>query len=342
MAKIRLGKTADSRTRKKQVTEDAEIEILQKLLNEKEQPSLKKYLLQKGYSLQTIKSFEVVVTKYLKWLKKKNIEAISASYNDIVHYIQKLRNTVKQNTVQSEINAIKHYYNYLKELDLVKENPTLNIAVKGVKRKILYNTLNKQELEKLYNDFTVEEEDEDEPNKNQNWYNASILARKRNRIILSLLVYQGLNSTELGRLTTQDLKLREGKIFISGTRRSNERTLKLESHQILDFMEYQLKTRTEILGLTGKKTDLLFMSFGTSTRFNNIISKLLPQLKKLNKKVKSTNQIRTSVITHWLKLYNLREVQYMAGHRYVSSTEAYLINDLEDLQDEIEKYHPIG
>jgi integrase/recombinase XerD len=32
----------------------------------------------------------------------------------------------------------------------------------------------------------------------------------------------------------------------------------------------------------------------------------------------------------------------MAGHRYVSSTEAYLINDLEDLQDDIEKYHPIG
>jgi integrase/recombinase XerD len=75
----------------------------------------------------------------------------------------------------------------------------------------------------------------------------------------------------------------------------------------------------------------LFTSFGSSTKFNNIISKLLPQLKKLNKKVKSVHQIRTSVITHWLKLYNLREVQYMPGHRYVSSTEAYLINDLEDL-----------
>ena len=328
MAKIKLGKTKDSRARRKPKTEDAEIKVLQKMLNEKEQPSFKKYLLQKGYSLQTIKSFEVVVTKYLKWLKKENIEDISASYNDIVHYIQKLRNTVKQRTIQSETNSIKHYYNYLKELDLVKENPTLNIAVKGVKRKTLYNTLNKQELEKLYNDFRNIESDS--------------LAKKRNEIIVSLLVYQGLNSTELGRLTTSDLKLREGKIFINGTRRSNERTLKLESHQILDFMEYQLKTRADILQETGKETDLLFTSFGRSTKFNNIISKLLPQLKKLNKKVKSVHQIRTSVIVHWLKMYNLREVQYFAGHRYVSSTEAYLINDLEDLQDEIEKYHPIG
>lgn len=328
MAKIKLGKTKDSRTRRKPKTEDAEIKVLQKMLNEKEQPSFKKYLLQKGYSLQTIKSFEVVVTKYLKWLKKENIEDVSASYNDVVCYIQKLRNTVKQRTIQCETNSIKHYYNYLKELDLVKENPTLNIAVKGVKRKILYNTLNKQELEKLYNDFRNIENDS--------------LAKKRNEVIVSLLVYQGLNSTELGRLTIADLKLREGKIFINGTRRSNERTLKLESHQILDFMEYQLKTRADILQETGKETDLLFTSFGRSTKFNNIISKLLPQLKKLNKKVKSVHQIRTSVITHWLKMYNLREVQYFAGHRYVSSTEAYLINDLDDLQEEIEKYHPIG
>jgi integrase/recombinase XerD len=32
----------------------------------------------------------------------------------------------------------------------------------------------------------------------------------------------------------------------------------------------------------------------------------------------------------------------MAGHRYVSSTEAYLVNDMDDLQEDINKYHPIG
>lgn len=40
--------------------------------------------------------------------------------------------------------------------------------------------------------------------------------------------------------------------------------------------------------------------------------------------------------------HNFREVQYRAGHRYVSSTENYLVNDLEDLQEDINKYHPIG
>jgi len=52
-------------------------------------------------------------------------------------------------------------------------------------------------------------------------------------------------------------------------------------------------------------------------------------------------QIRASVITNWLHHYNLREVQYMAGHRFVSSTERYRTDNLEDLQKELEKYHPL-
>lgn len=70
--------------------------------------------------------------------------------------------------------------------------------------------------------------------------------------------------------------------------------------------------------------------------------KLLPQLKKLNRNVESVNQIRTSVITASLKSYNLREVQFMAGHRYIRFTENYLVNDIEHLQEEVNKYHPIG
>lgn len=328
MAKIRLGKTKDSRTRRKQITEDAEIEVLQKLENEKNQPSFKKYILQKGFSLQTSNSFELPINRFKKWLGKQNIPETSVSYSDVLHYMQSIRNHVKQRTIQNEVNAIKHYYNYLQELGLVTENPTSQVQIKGVKRKVLYHILKKQELEKLYNDYR----ELDNPN----------LAKKRNEIIVSLLVYQGLNTTELSRITVQDLKLREGKIYIAGTRRSNERTLKLESHQVLDFMEYQLQTRPEILKETGKQTDLLFMSFGKSDKFNNVIYKLLTELKKLNPKVRGVNQIRTSVITHWLKLHNLREVQHMAGHRYVSSTESYLINDLDDLQEEIEKYHPFS
>ena len=64
------------------------------------------------------------------------------------------------------------------------------------------------------------------------------------------------------------------------------------------------------------------------------------EIKKQDSKFINFKQVRTSVITHWLKQYNLRQVQYMAGHRYISSTEAYLVNQTEDLQADIDNYHP--
>lgn len=291
--------------------------------------TFKNYLLSKGYSTETTKSYNQGLLQYIVWAENNQIETEQSSYNEIISYVQTLKNRgLQQRSIQQTMNSLKHYFKWLIERELRNDNPTSNVNIKGIKRRKLYNVLSKQDLEKLYNDFKNIESDK--------------LAKKRNEIILSLLVYQGLNSTDLARLTIQNLKLREGTIYINGTRNSNERILKLESHQILDFMEYTLQTRKSILEETGKETDLLFTSFGVSTKFNNIISKFLPQLKKLNRNIESVHQIRTSVITHWLKHYNLREVQYMAGHRYVSSTEAYLINDLDDLQEDINKYHPIG
>lgn len=325
---IKLGKTKDSRTRKKSVNDKEEIQLLQRLQNEKDQPEFIKYLLQKGYSIKSGERYLKDIELFKKWLHKENIAEEAASYNDITHYIQSKKGKVKQITIQTVLASLKQYYNYLQELGFVAENPTLNVQIKGIKRKVLHNILSKQELEKIYFNYKNLERES--------------LFKKRNEIIVSLLVYQGLNTNDLQNLTTKDVKLREGKIFVKGSRRSNERTLKLEAHQILDFMEYQLKTRETILKETNKQTDLFFVTQGSSLKLQNVMQKLMKELHKQNKQVESVKQIRASVITGWLKVYNLREVQYFAGHRYVSSTENYLINDLEDLKEDINKYHPIG
>ena len=59
-----------------------------------------------------------------------------------------------------------------------------------------------------------------------------------------------------------------------------------------------------------------------------------PSLKKLP-------QIGTYEVANWLQHYILRKVQYMTGHKYVSSTERYRTDNLEDLQKEVENYHPL-
>jgi integrase/recombinase XerD len=69
---------------------------------------------------------------------------------------------------------------------------------------------------------------------------------------------------------------------------------------------------------------------------------MIRQLQKLNPKIINVNQIRSSVISFWLQRYNLRQVQYMAGHKYVSSTERYRVLNTDDWQSELQRHHPMG
>jgi integrase/recombinase XerD len=60
-----------------------------------------------------------------------------------------------------------------------------------------------------------------------------------------------------------------------------------------------------------------------------------------HEKVKQASQIRASVIAEWTRRHDVRIVQYMCGHKYVSSTERYQATNLEDLQEQLRKYHPL-
>jgi len=334
MNKIHLGKTATSRSRKKNTAS----------LNPSKGGTLKaddftNYLLNKNYSSTTIESFIGDVKKFKAWLEKENMEIENISYNDMTSYLQSFGN-IAQHTKGCYLRGVKKYFNFLVQKEERTDNPAEFIQLKGLKRKTLYDILNRQELDKLYNSYTLP--DEQCKDKNQNWFKVKVLAYKRNKVILSLMLYQALDARDLKLLTVNDMKLREGKIFIPGTRKSNERELKLEALQIIDVMEYLLTTRKELLQLTGKQSEHLFISIGTSERVANIMGYLVKRLNQLNKKVTSIKQLKASVIVHWLKLYNLRQVQYMAGHRYVSSTESFLVNEMEGMIEDIEKYHPIG
>jgi integrase/recombinase XerD len=305
---------------------------------------LKNYLLKKGCSTNTVKGYVNESVRFDNWIEKENVPQESVKYGDVLHYIEIKKKTTKQSTISKIVNSLKHYFDYLQEKGILEENPTTQISIKGVKRKTLYHLLKPKELEELYHTFEIPTQTE--KNKNQNWFKTSQLTAKRNKVMLGLMIWQGLNAMELFRLSEKDIKLHEGKIFIQGSRRSNERTLKLESVQMMDLMSYIHTTRKELQNHGQKAKEQtnqqLFISAGKSQRISNVMHKFMEKLKGQNINVESAKQIRTSVITGWLKHNNLREVQYRAGHKYVSSTESYLINDLEDLQEDITKFHPIG
>lgn len=299
----------------------------------------REYLIIKGYSKRTTESNINMLQRFTQWLEKENIDITETNYNDVMAFIQSCnqRGNERQ-TIQQYVVAIRHYYSHLIYEGEINDNPAGNIEIKGIKRRKLHDTLNVEELEKVYKSYPAEIEIKKHCPPQQ----LNQLARKRNKIILGLIIYQAIRPEELAELETTDLKLREGKIIIKGRRRSNERMMKLEGFQIVDLMDYINETRKALLQINQRETNKLFFSKERGEHFSNVMHSLMKSLKQHSRKIKSIKQIRASVITNWLQQYNLRQVQYMAGHRYVSSTEAYQANNITELQEEIFKHHPIS
>lgn len=285
----------------------------------------RKYLEKQQLSINTIEGYLKVLNMLLDWCKEEGIKPEKLRYNDMLGYIRYASNKGhSKRYINEQLTVARHYFNYLIKIGKIKDNVADSLFIKGISRRLPHDLLDEEKLYKIYEEY---------PTKG--------LAGKRNKAMLGVMVYQGLNTEELGKLEAEHIQLKEGKIYVPGGRRSNSRLLPLAAHQVLELKDYMEKTHPLILQVAEKETDQLFTSIGQSERVSNTITKLLKNVQKYVPEVKSVKQIRMSVITHWLEKFNIREVQYMAGHRYVSSTERYMLTSLDDLQNDLNEFHPL-
>jgi len=151
------------------------------------------------------------------------------------------------------------------------------------------------------------------------------------------MIYQGLESGEIARLETSHVNLCEGKIYIPSGKKSNSRTLRLQALQILTLKTYLEETRQDLLEKRELQSSYLF----PSKKSSDLVCKIVEAVKKIHPEVKDSRQLRASVLMNWLKTNNIRQVQYMAGHKSIRSTESYRSQDLTDLTKQLELFHPL-
>lgn len=299
----------------------------------------REWMMLKKYSPYTIATTVKTVEYFRAWAAQDNIgDQTEICYQDAMMFMQwSSKHGASQKTIGNYLSHIRKFYSFLISEGEVKENPVAHIKVQGIKRKIYYDILSTEDLVELYRAYPITityEAGRKIPPQEKN-----ILSRKRNKVILGLFIYQGLRAEEVAALRLEDVALREGKITIHRQRRTAARTMKLESHQVYELMDYIHEVRKEFLQ-TQEATDKLFLQRDQGENFYGITSMMLKRMRKLNKRVKNFDQIRASVITAWLKQYDLRRVQYLAGHKYVSSTEDYKAVLIDELQEDIKRFHP--
>jgi site-specific recombinase XerD len=291
----------------------------------------KHYLIVRRFMQSTINGHLLNVGYFLKWIENNGLhEAENLQYTDLLNYVNYEQKQHKDvSTINLRISSISKYFEFLKEEGLVNRNPARTLRIKGKAKTIIQNPLKYDELLNLYNGYKSIEKAVPNHIKEK-----SELAKQRNIIIVGLLIWQGLHSGELEKLEVNHVNLNEGIIYIPSTTRSNCRDLKLSSQQIITLHTYIHG------GIRDKficKSEFLFAG-----NLHNIVQLLIEELKGINLQIKNAQHIRASVILHWLRQYNKRQVQYMAGHKYIHSTEAYEVQELETLTNQLTKHHPFG
>ena len=279
------------------------------------------YLQQKKLSASTVKAYTRRSNYFLAWLQQEDSSVENFTYNDVLDFMRYCTDEQKsKRNIHALLGTVRHYSNYLILQSKRNDNPAAGIFIKGLSRKLPINLLSVEEMEELFKQYSIQ-----------------LNVDSSKKIMLGLMIYQGLMGGELMRIESQHIKIKEGKIFIKGTKRTNERLLDLQALQITELQNYLNANKfKEGAMFTEQKLKIL-----SEKNVKNRVQYMFDQLKKLNPKVINAKQIRSSVITEWLRKNNLRQVQYMAGHKYVSSTERYQTNNLDDLQNELQQHHPM-
>jgi len=287
--------------------------------------------LKKQYRQNTIIFHIREIKNYLEYMPK----AENASYTDIMNYLGLLREQqCGISKMQGALQAIKQYYYYLLATGKRKDHPCRYIVLKDKRNKSiqLQDLFTPEELESLLN-------------RKERYKIMEI----RNKVLISLLIYQGLNSSELIMLTLNDINLAEGTICIKGTTYTNSRTIGLQISQIMLLHQYIKEIHPKLLLRNKNKLNIELSNFkllltwtGTPEKGEGI-QYLIETYKKLfpGRKLNPTT-IRQSVITNLLKQgKDIRIVQVYIGHKSPDTTEKYKQSHTEELQNLINKHHPI-
>jgi site-specific recombinase XerD len=251
------------------------------------------------------------------------------SFKELLKIIEIQRKKYSIQTTNNQLHSLECYFYYQIETGNRKDNPIENFRIKAEKPKLLQGFLNTEELDFIYENYPAKQK------------NRNKIYLIRNKIILGLMVYQGLGTGTIENLKTTDINLEKAQINVPKTseRKHNPRILPLESVQILQLHNYLKEHKKELETLLKiKENDPLLFPKREKARMKDITKMIKSDVQKYFE-IKDLYQLRISRIILWLKVYNQREVQYKSGYKHLLRLEKYRENELESLKKAVEKYH---
>lgn len=274
-----------------------------------------------GYTLTTFKGYRTCINSYLDWLMANNINPKKITLNQTYDFLayRRLKGDTSQNIAIYK-TALTHFNQAIG----MPSNPALLVHLAKNERKTPTQLLDEEFLETIYRDTS-----------------ANTLVKKRDRCILGMMVFLGLQRNELGILDLQDLKLEEARLYVSQTLTTNERYINLNPKQMMHLSQYIYDVRPKLTTEYKLNTNRLFFSCGDASGLDAVMSRMMKRLKREFHYVKDFKQFKQSRMAIWIKDLGLRQAQYLGGYRYVTSVQRYDFKSIDDLKLKLEYIHPM-
>lgn len=273
-----------------------------------------------NYSEETIRRFAGILKYFFEYLNEKNIDDIREfginEAEDYIIYLQDLKSRKKNgkkitvNYAVARISAVSRFFEYLEDEQKILANPFENIKRPKKTKTMPKDILTLSEIERLIfmfkDEFGVKWE-----------------------CLIEVMYGSGLRLTELLSLKLGDIDLKARIIHVRLGKGKKDRVIPIPQRTACVLKNY-IKTRKE-------KITVLFnvSKDAVRRRFYKI-------RKKMNiAKDASPHSIRHAYATHLLEAgVDIRIIQMLLGHNYVSTTEIYTKVSVKELRNVYLKTHP--
>lgn len=274
-------------------------------------------------SLNTVESYKRDVTQYISYLDGTGVTDISSTTKTtVLSYLLYLQKEGRaSSTVSRTLASLRSYYLFMMQNGVVKSNPTSNLEVPHVEKKIP-KILSGEEVELLL----------EQP---KNCDNKGI----RDKAMLELLYATGIRVSELINLDVSDVNVPMSFVRCKGGKK--ERIIPM-GHQAKDALENYINNVRKYMVKDENETALFVNCSGARLSRQGFwkLIKYYQHIAGIETDI-TPHTLRHSFAAHLLENgADLHSIQEMMGHADISSTQVYSRMMNSKIKDVYAKAHP--
>ena len=286
---------------------------------------LNSLIIQKGFSKNTIQSYESDIYQLYQWNLSKDKKCITEiKKSDTIQYISYLfSQNLKSSSVNRKISSLKTFFNFLLKKKLVKANPFAE-QIMPKKPISLPKSISEDDVVKLLGAPKVD-----------------TFIGLRDRAMLELLYASGVRISELVNIKYSDLDLERNimKVFGKGSK-----------ERLVPFGEDASQWISAYIDQRKKNKELTSIKYIFLNNRGSKISRhaFWHRLKEYCLEIGLKNDISPHTLRHAFATHllnrgaDLRSVQVLLGHSDLSTTQIYTHIAKQRLSELVKKHHPRG